>query len=121
VLGFVVGLASAAMVHWPSWGELGLALILAGAGLMFDYGLVMERGARPFPTAPHSTLRDVLKALYLQQAFTRFAVAQQGAPPAQLRTAFAAFIAQVQPDNLDAPTQPPGVVRSSFEPAVADG
>ncbi len=117
VLGVLAALGFAAMAQLPWWAGLGLVVALAAAGVVFDYMLVMTRGARPLPTAPNSTLRDVLKALYLQQAFTRFAVAQQGASPAQLRAAFATFVAKVRPDDLGGPTQPPGVVRSQFPEA----
>jgi len=120
VLGLLAAVGIAAMGGWPWWSGLTLALLLAVAGIAFDYWLVMQRGAKPFPTAPNSTLRDVLKALYLQQAFTRFAIAQQGASPAQLRAAFAAFVATAKPGDLDGPTQPPGVVRSNFAPETAD-
>jgi len=115
-LGVLAGIVLAAMVHWPWWAGLGLTLALAAAGVVFDYFLINYLGGKPFPTAPNSTLRDVLKALYLQQAFTRFAVAQQGSSPAQLRAAFADFVAATRPDDLSAPTQPPGVVRSHFAP-----
>jgi hypothetical protein len=114
VLGALAAIVVAAMGHWPWWAGLGLIVALAVAGVIFDYLLVLARGAKPLPTAPNSTLRDVLKALYLQQAFTRFAIAQQGASPAQLRAAFAAFVAEARPDDLSGPTQPPGVVRSRF-------
>ena len=120
VLGAAIGLLIAAA------GNLSIAagfLPIFGlliAGVVFDYAWVMHRGEAPLPTAPRSTLRDVLKALYLQQAFTRFAVAQQGAPPSQLRAAFARFVAAARPDDLDSPTQSPGVIRSLLSTAPAD-
>jgi hypothetical protein len=116
----ILGLALGGLAGWmsgmPWWGAGGLALLLAAVGVFLDYQIVMNRGAKPLPTAPNSTLRDVLKALYLQQAFARFAAAQQGAAPAQLRAAFAEFVAATRPDDLSGPTQPPGVVRSQFAP-----
>jgi hypothetical protein len=115
-LGALAAVGFAAMGHWPWWAGLGLVVALAAAGVVFDYFLINYLGGKPFPTAPNSTLRDVLKALYLQQAFTRFAVAQQGSSPAQLRAAFADFAAATRPDDLSGPTQPPGVVRSQFAP-----
>ena len=114
--GALAGLGLAAMGHWAWWAGLGLIVVLAAAGIVFDYFLIGYLGGKPFPTAPNSTLRDVLKALYLQQAFARFAVTQQGSSPAQLRTAFADFVATTKPDDLSGPTQPPGVVRSQFAP-----
>ena len=116
------GVGAVVWRHWP-WHAgviLGVALLLGagalliGLALLYDYNLINQRGARPFPTAPNSTLRDVLKALYLQQAFTRFAAAQQGSSPAELRAAFAAFVAATRPNDLSGPTQPPGVVRTTF-------
>ncbi|MEJ0065335.1 MAG: hypothetical protein WDM85_07685 [Caulobacteraceae bacterium] len=112
VLGVLAGIGLAAMDHWGWWVGLALAIVLAVAGVVFDYFLIGYLGGKPFPTAPNSTLRDVLKALYLQQAFTRFAARQQGSNPAQLRAAFANFVATTRPDDLSGPTQPPGVVRS---------
>ena len=111
-LGALAAIGLAAMGHLAWWVGLGLTVVFAAAGVVFDYFLINYLGGKPFPTAPNSTLRDVLKALYLQQAFTRFAVAQQGASPAQLRAAFADFVAKTRPDDLSGPTQPPGVVRS---------
>jgi hypothetical protein len=107
---------------WSAFAAIGLGFYLlialgaalGGLALLYDYSLINRRGALPFPTAPNSTLRDVLKALYLQQAFTRFASAQQGASQAQLRAAFADFVATTKPNDLSAPTQPPGVVRATL-------
>jgi hypothetical protein len=106
LLGIVFGL------HWPWYGDIlaGLALALAAAG--FDYGLVMAAAAKPFPTAPNSTLPDILKSLYLQHAFTRFAIDNQGADADRLCAAFDAFIALNKPNDLGGPTQPAGVIRS---------
>lgn len=128
VLGVGAAIAIACRRHWPWYAGLELAVVLVivlGAGLVglalwYDFNLINRRGAKPFPTAPNSTLRDVLKALYLQQAFTRFATAQQGASPAELRAAFAAFVEVSRPDDLSGPTQPPGVVHSRFAPAPID-
>jgi hypothetical protein len=112
VLGFVAGVVAGIMMGWPWWGDAIGAVVLAAAGVFVSYLLVMMRGAQPFPTAPNSTLRDVLKALYLQQAFARFAADNQGAAPAALRAAFEKFVADVRPNDLDGPTQPPGVIRA---------
>lgn len=107
--------------HWPTGLGLGvvLSIVFIGLAVWCDIVWIKRRAAKPFPTAPNSTLRDVLKALYLQQAFTRFAIAQQGAAPAQLRAAFADFVAQTRPNDLDGPTQSAGVVRSQLAPGAA--
>ena len=65
--------------------------------------------AAPFPTAPHSDLKSVLKALYLQRHFVDFAIASQGVPPEKLYAAFADFLSAHRPDAAE-PTQIPGVV-----------
>jgi len=114
ILGLVAGVGLGVMAGWPWWADGLLALALGAVGVFISYRLIMSRGARPFPAAPNSTLRDVLKALYLQQAFTRFAADNQGAEPGQLQAAFAQFLADVRPNDLDAPTQLPGVIRSRF-------
>jgi hypothetical protein len=114
VLGLAVGFALGLVARWPWAVAEVLALVLCVAGLSMSYLLIMARGAKPFPAAPNSTLRAVLKALYLQQAFARFAADNQGAAPGQLQAAFARFLAEVRPDDLDGPTQPPGVIRSRF-------
>jgi hypothetical protein len=111
ILGFAAGVLLGVMEGWPWWVDLLAALALALVGVYVSYLWVSARGARPFPTAPNSTLRDVLKALYLQQAFARFAADNQGAAPAQLRAAFEQFVADVRPDDLAGPTQLPGVIR----------
>ena len=73
----------------------------------------MRTGNKPFPTAPDSDLRSVLKALYLQQKFTDFAIQNQGADDTALQTNFGAFLDEHKPGDLDNPTQQPGVISSS--------
>ena len=105
----------AAIIGWISWPwAIAFAILLPILGLAIDYGLIMRKGARPFPAAPGTTLRHVLKSLYLQQAFTRFAVDQQYRDPAQWGAAFRAFLERTRPADLDGPTQSPGVIRSEL-------
>jgi hypothetical protein len=78
------------------------------------YRWVLNRGMAPFPTAPGSDLPSVLKSLYLQQHFTRFAIEAQGLDDAALHARFGAFVAAVKPADA-VPTQPPGEIRA---PAV---
>ena len=98
------------------WGELslwGLGVTLAlGVG---GYRYLVVKGEQPFPTAPNSDLPSVLKALYLQQRFTDFAIANQGVDAGALYRDFRTFIAQHRPDDLDDPTQPPGVISSTAD------
>ncbi|MCW3846039.1 hypothetical protein OF829_02230 [Sphingomonas sp. LB-2] len=81
-------------------------------GLLIDYGWIMWKGNQPYPATPDANLRNVLKGLYLQQAFTRFAIEQQHRDPADWGKAFRAFLDANRPADLDGPTQPPGVIRS---------
>jgi hypothetical protein len=73
---------------------------------------ISSRAREPFPMANRSDLPGVLKALYLQQAFTRFAIDQQGRDPAALHAAFGDFLRTHRPEDTAAPTQKRGVVRS---------
>jgi hypothetical protein len=93
--------------------------IFGVVGILAAYAIVMAAGTRPFPAAPDAKLPIVLKALYLQRAFTRFAIDNQmlaagvDAPSAQqLHTAFAGFVAANRPDDPGSPTQAPGVIGS---------
>jgi hypothetical protein len=118
LLGIALPLIGAAM-HKLSW-EMGvlLAILLLILGLVFDYWLVMRKGAKPFP-ASGATLPRVLKALYLQQAFVRFAGDQQHGDPAAAGAAFRDFLETYRPRELAAPTQPPGVIRTIFPGAAS--
>jgi hypothetical protein len=94
------------------WVWVAAALLGIAAGLWAAYRLVVARGSRPFPTAPDSDLKSVLKGLYLQQHLVRFAIAHQGADPAELHAAFGRLVAETQPANVDQPTQKPGVLHA---------
>jgi hypothetical protein len=118
LLGIALPLIGAAM-HRISWGMgVLLAIVLLILGLVFDYWLVMHKGAKPFPSSG-ATLPRVLKALYLQQAFARFAGEQQHGDPAATGAAFRAFLETHRPRDLAAPTQPPGIVRTTFPGAAS--
>ena len=101
---------NAIWLHWNAW-LVGLAGLLLGLALGVWSALrsVQKAAARPFPTAPNSDLKSVLKGLYLQRHFTEFAIANQGADPAALHANFGAFLAAHQPMQ-PTPTQPPGVI-----------
>jgi hypothetical protein len=95
------------------WWVLVPALLVAvAAAAWLAYRLVMRAGAKPFPTAPNGDLPSVLKGLYLRQKLTAFAIAQQGADAQTLHAAFARFLEETRPGNVDGPTQPPGVLRA---------
>jgi len=110
VLAVFLGLAWWIDQGWQVWlvaGLLGLT-----AGVWAAYRLILRRGRRPFATAPDSDLKSVLKSLYLREQLTRFAIEHQGVDAKALYDAFGRFLQDVRPDDLDGPTQPPGVLRS---------
>jgi hypothetical protein len=53
-------------------------------------------------------LEEQLKALYLKQEFSKFAVENQGLPTAELKKKYQEFIARVAPTNLSGPSWTPG-------------
>lgn len=94
------------------WLLVPAVLVAAAAAVWLAYRLVMRAGAKPFPTAPDSDLRSVLKGLYLRQKLTGFAIAQQGADAQALHDAFGRFLVETRPGDVDGPTQPAGVLRA---------
>lgn len=108
---FIVAAVAIAGRAGLGWGLLAL-LVAAAIALWAAYRFVVARALKPFPTAPGSDLRTVLKSLFLQQRFARFAIAQQGASPEALHAAFGDFIAANRPGDVAQPTQAPGVIRS---------
>jgi hypothetical protein len=117
LLGLLAPWAGVIWGDWPWWGALLLGLALALLGLLIDYWIVLRKGRRPFPSS-EAPLPRVLKSLYLQQAFARFAAAHQGDAPQALGAAFRDFLKVHRPSDEGAPTQKPGVVRS-FPPKAA--
>lgn len=102
----------------------GWPLALAGLGTVafcawWAVQRILKVGGEPFPKAPHSDLRSVLKALYLQQQLVRFAIDAQDLDEASLQARFADFVRDHRPDDLDQPTQPPGVIASRAAAAGA--
>ncbi len=53
-------------------------------------------------------LEEQLKALYLKQEFSRFALESQGLPTAELKKRYQEFIARVKPADLTGPAWAPG-------------
>jgi hypothetical protein len=102
--GKLLGLIAGSIFAWIVATIVGL--VVAVALILF---VLVKRGARPFPTAPNSTLERVLKALYLQDGFIDFAVAHQSDDPSKLYNAFAKFLAERRPSAHE-PTQPPAVI-----------
>jgi hypothetical protein len=126
MLGFAA--ASAAVIAVGFFAPSALAWVVAAALaaiVYLAYRSVMAAGAEPFPPSGDAKLPAVLKALYLQHAFTRFAIDNQitaaaaapgkdgksdSAAAQELYDNFAGFIAQYRPNDLEEPTQEPGVI-----------
>lgn len=116
VVGVVGGLITAwtgGRGHWFWWAALIGLIGLPLAGL-YAYRRVVGAGQAPFPTGPRADLVGVTKALYLQQAFTAFAIAQQGRDAASLHAAFGDFLRRHRPDDPLSPSQARGTVRSDL-------
>jgi hypothetical protein len=64
-------------------------------------------------------LQEQLKSLYLKQELSKFVFEHQGKSPAELQSAFQAFVARTKPFTLSGPTWAPGA--SSLESAVVTG
>jgi hypothetical protein len=95
------------------WGWLLLiGIIGTPAGIFFAYRTIVSAAQAPLPKGHRTNLVSVMKALYLQQNFIRFAVAQQGKDPKTLHEAFGAFLKEHRPDESTGPTQPRGTVKS---------
>jgi hypothetical protein len=112
VLAFVVGVVMCgprARLMLLSLGGLVALVVIA----FLAYRKVMTVGNTPFPKspppAPASDLPTILKALYLQRAFTDLAVRMQGRSDEELYTAFGAFMVDNQPGEVAAPAQKPAV------------
>lgn len=57
------------------------------------------------------SLKEQLKALYVKQVFSEFALAHQGQDATALRTAFNNFMAEIKLADLDQPSWAPGQTR----------
>jgi hypothetical protein len=90
----------------------GLAVLLLA--VLLGYRAVMAAGQLPFPKsappAPGPDLPTVLKALYVQRAFTELAIAAQGRSDQDIFDAFGRFVAENRPDETLSPSQQPGVI-----------
>ena len=94
------------------WTALLLFVILLIVTILWIYRRILNAGAKPFPAAPRTDLRSILKSLYLQRQFIRFMIKNQAASPKTLKTAFAEFIALHNPGDISFPTQAPGSIPS---------
>lgn len=94
------------------WWLLAFLLLGVIAGVGLSLWALWSKGRKAFPAAPDSDLKSVLKALHVQQRFALFAGRVQGADSADLHAAFGKFLGDVRPEDLESPTQAPGVIRS---------
>ncbi|HMI97778.1 MAG TPA: hypothetical protein VK479_14785 [Micropepsaceae bacterium] len=101
--------AAPALRGWPQ--SITIFLLALAAGAYAAYWLVMRHGAKPFPTAPNSDLRSVLKALYLQRELIRFAIKMQGRGNSELYKEFGSFLEKHRVNDLAGPTQDAGTIR----------
>jgi hypothetical protein len=93
-------------------------VLLSGvAGLGVVIAVANHIGRKSFPPAANATLPEVLKALYLRDQFTRFAIDNQAlaagadeASAAALQAHFRDFAATHDPKNVSAPTQSAGTI-----------
>ncbi|MEA3278002.1 MAG: hypothetical protein U9Q81_22500 [Pseudomonadota bacterium] len=98
-------------VDGASWGWLSvLGAVLTVGYAVGLYFYLVTKGQTPFPTAPNSDLPSVLKALYLQQRFIDFAIDAQGTDAQMLYRTFGAFVDSERPQDVNGPTQEPGVI-----------
>jgi hypothetical protein len=117
-----LGLLGLFMTSLQTWLPYPFVLVIVGAlalvaVILAAYASIMAAGRKPFPSAPDSDLPSVLKALYLRRTFTRFAIDSQmqaagtdAASAQKLYDEFAAFVVANKPNDINAPTQTPGVV-----------
>ena len=96
------------------WIMIPASAILVVLPLVIMYFAVMREGNKPFPTAPDSDLKSILKALYLQQQFIDFTKHNQGVDDITLQKNFGEFLDRCKPADLDDPTQRPGVISHRY-------
>ena len=97
-----------------TWGVAVVSLLVILTLLMAWslYRKVFQQGMTPFPTAPGADLPSVLKSLFIQQHFTRFAIEAQGLDDTALHARFGAFLSAIKPDDPAEPTQQAGEIRA---------
>lgn len=97
---------------WGQWGLIALASLTVVAAIIV---ITITRGLTPFPRAPDSDLASILKAAYIQQMFVGFMIDNLGRGGNDLYAAFEAFRTTHQPDAVQGPTQPSGVLTSTWQ------
>ena len=110
---WLIGMKTIPILGWSSlWTMLGgLALGLFMGFLSVLYAL--WNGRKPLAPGEYDDLPSVLKAIYMQQKFADFYIAQQGKSDAELYKAFGKFITKHKPADRHQMTQKPGVISSA--------
>lgn len=110
LLAWILGVESC--LGMPAW----LCTLLAGAvNAAAIYGVVqwiVYKGKQPWPPSNFGSLPAVLKGLYIQQRFADFAFTGGAMKPEELHAAFGKFLDDHKPDDVNGPTQRPGVIAS---------
>jgi hypothetical protein len=101
-----------ALAGFSGWVLIGLVGLIGVLTLLWLIQRLFQVGMEPFPTAPRTELRSILKALYLQRKFIDFMIQNQGCDAATLSHNFADFLTQHQPQSIESPTQLPGCIPS---------
>ena len=99
-------------LHCSAWWLLLAIPAAALIGIASGLAVLWHKGSQPFPTGAHTDLPSILKALHVQQRFALLAAELQGADASTVHRRFGEFVQQVQPAQVSAPTQAPGVIRS---------
>lgn len=95
------------LVDWIRTGGLWITVAmlavfaLAALGGLAGYVAMLMVARRGLPTAPGSDLPSILKALFLQQNLTTFAIEAQGLPDQALHDRFGAFLSAVRPQDAE--------------------
>lgn len=110
-LGWIFGTGSVLGVPATFLSALICAVLTAVAGVA-AYRAIVRTGLKPWPAPEGGSLPQVLKGLYVQQKFSDFALANQGASDKELFDAFGDFVDAHKPGEVSGPTQKPGVVKS---------
>ena len=103
------------LLHMPLFGISTLTAFILGLLATALTGFVavkyaIANGEKPLPPGKYDDLPSVLKALYLQQNFSDFAVETQGVSDQELHDQFGAFVTKHKPSDRAGPTQSPGVI-----------
>lgn len=113
--GGLTGLLAGGAVWWVVQRWMPVVAVILGilvavaAAIGFAAFRIKSLGDRRFPASPDGDLQTILKALWLQTAFSTFVIANQRASDTQLYEAFGTFLDKNKVDQPE-PTHPAGKV-----------